>query len=359
MIWFGIRLRRFHLTGVQLIRPDLDRFKSGFIRIASLGRAGARHGALTSRRRGAAAHGGIAHVLKPQRGISREKSREWSRFSLCEAHEIANRSGWGNDRADHGRHSAHHDGRCRCKRSPAIPEIFMLKFYFNGSPNPTKVALFLEEAGLAYDPIAVDTRKGDQFKPEYLAVNPNAKVPAIDDDGAIVFDSNAILLYLAEKTGKFLPAASPNALANKTRAELLSWLMFVATGIGPYSGQAVHFRHFAPKEQNHDYAHNRYQYEGHRHLKIVDDHLATRSYMVGDAYSIVDMALWGWARMAPFAFGDDAFTKYPNLKRLVDEISARPAAARALALKDKFTFKADLDEEARGFMFGHLKTKVA
>ena len=92
----------------------------------------------------------------------------------------------------------------------------MLKFYFNGSPNPTKVALFLEEAGLAYQPIAVDTRKGDQFKPEYLAINPTAKVPAIDDDGAKVFDSNAILLYLAEKTGKFLPA---------NRGELLSWLI--------------------------------------------------------------------------------------------------------------------------------------
>jgi GSH-dependent disulfide-bond oxidoreductase len=230
----------------------------------------------------------------------------------------------------------------------------MLKFYFNGSPNPTKVALFLEEAGLAYQAIAIDTRKGDQFKQEYLAINPNGKVPAIDDDGTIVFDSNAILLYLAEKTGKFLPATSP-----KSRAELLSWLMFVATGLGPYSGQAVHFKHFAPKDQNHDYAHNRYQYEGHRHLKIVDDHLATHRYMVGDSYTIVDIALWGWARMAPFALGDDAFSKYPNLKRLIDEISARPAAARALALKDKFAFKAELDEEARSFMFGHLKSKVA
>jgi GST-like protein len=230
----------------------------------------------------------------------------------------------------------------------------MLKFYFNGSPNPTKVAIFLEESGLSYEAIAIDTRKGDQFKPEYLAINPNGKVPAIDDDGAIVFDSNAILLYLAEKTGKFLPGTSP-----KDRAELLSWLMFVATGIGPYSGQAVHFKHFAPKDQNHDYAHNRYQYEGHRHLKIVDAHLAMRRYMVGDTYSIVDMALWGWARMAPFALGDDALTRYPNLKRLVDEISARPAAARALALKDKFAFKAELDAEAREFMFGHLKAKVA
>ncbi len=230
----------------------------------------------------------------------------------------------------------------------------MLKFYFNGSPNPTKVALFLEESGLTYEPIAIDTRKGDQFKPEFLQINPNGKVPAIDDDGVVVFDSNAILLYLAEKTGKFLPADTP---AN--RAELLSWLMFVATGVGPYSGQAVHFKHFAPKDQDHDYAHNRYQYEGHRHYKIIDDRLATRRYMVGDTYTIVDMALWGWARMAPFAFGDDALTKYPNLKRLIDEITSRPAAQRALALKDKFIFKAELDEDARNIMFGHLKTKVA
>jgi hypothetical protein len=107
----------------------------------------------------------------------------------------------------------------------------MLKFYFSGAPNPNKVALFLEESGLPYEPVPVDTRKGDQFKPEFLAVNPNGKVPAIDDDGVLVFDSNAILLYLAEKTGKFLPANTPN-----NRAQLLSWLMFVATGVGPYSG---------------------------------------------------------------------------------------------------------------------------
>ena len=230
----------------------------------------------------------------------------------------------------------------------------MLKFYFNGSPNPSKVALFLEESGLAYEPVAIDTRKGDQFKPEFLTINPNAKVPAIDDDGVIVFDSNAILLYLAEKTGQFLPA---NTHAN--RAQLLSWLMFVATGIGPYFGQAVHFKHFAPKDQNHDYAHNRYQYEAHRHLKIVDAHLAAQRYMVGDTYTIVDMSLWGWMRMAAFALGDDALASYPNLKRLVEEISARPAAQRALALKDRFTFKAELDDEARGIMFGHLKTQAA
>ena len=223
----------------------------------------------------------------------------------------------------------------------------MIDFYFNGSPNPTKVALFLEEAGLAYTPKPVDTRKGEQFAPAFLAVNPNAKVPAIVDDGTVVFDSNAILLYLAEKTGKFLPPASK-------RGETLSWLMFVATGVGPFSGQAVHFRHFAPEKIA--YANDRYQYEADRHFGILDKRLAGQKYMVGGAYSIVDMDVWGWARMIPFILGDEAVARYPNLKRLVDEISASPAAQRAMALKDKFTFKAELDQEARGHMFKHIKS---
>src|SRR5476649_302517 len=109
----------------------------------------------------------------------------------------------------------------------------MLKFYFSGAPNPMKVALFLEETALPYEPIPVDTRKGDQHKPEFLAINPNAKVPTIVDGDAVVFDSNAILLYLAEKTGKFLSENTP-----KARGELLSWLMFVASGVGPYSGRS-------------------------------------------------------------------------------------------------------------------------
>ena len=230
----------------------------------------------------------------------------------------------------------------------------MLKFYFNGAPNPNKVALFLEESGLPFELVPVDTRKGDQFKPEFLKVNPNSKVPAIDDDGVFMFDSNAILLYLAEKTGKFLP---PNTLQN--RAQLLSWLMFIATGLGPYSGQAVHFKNFAPKDKDLDYALNRYLFEAHRHYKILDDHLAKSRYMVGDTYTIVDMAFWGWARLASFVLGEEGAAKYKNVKRLVDEISARPAAARAIALKDKFVFKTEMDEEAKNIMFGHLKTKAA
>lgn len=221
----------------------------------------------------------------------------------------------------------------------------MLKFYFNGSPNPTKVALFLEESAIPYEPIAVDTRKGQQFDPAFVAVNPNAKVPAIVDGATTVFDSNAILLYLADKHGKFLPPLG-------RRGELLSWLMFVATGIGPYSGQAVHFKHFAPK--GNDYAHTRYQFEAMRHYEVADRHLAKSRYLCGDHYTIADMALWGWVRMAPFVTTDDVWSKVPHLKRLHDEISARPAAARAVALKDKFAFKTELDSEAKQHMFRHL-----
>ena len=228
----------------------------------------------------------------------------------------------------------------------------MLKFYFSGAPNPTKVALFLEEAGLAYEAIPVDTRKGEQHKLEYLAINPNAKVPAIVDGDVTVFDSNAILLYLAEKTGKFLPPKS-----DKLRGELLSWLMFVASGVGPYSGQSVHFRAYAPDKI--DYTVNRYAYEAQRHFGILNARLTKQKYMIGDTYTIVDMDVWGWARLVPTVLGDAAWAKFPHLKRLVDEIGARPAAQRAVALKDKHKFKTEMDDEARRAMFRHLHEKVA
>jgi GSH-dependent disulfide-bond oxidoreductase len=228
----------------------------------------------------------------------------------------------------------------------------MLKFYYSAAPNPTKVALFLEEAGLPYEPIPIDTRKGDQHKPDYLAINPNGKVPAIVDGDVTVFDSNAILLYLAEKTGKFLPPNTP-----KARGELLSWLMFVASGVGPYSGQAVHFRNHAPEKL--PYAINRYMYEAQRHFGILEARLAKQRYMIGDTYTIVDMDVWGWARLMPVVLGEEAWGKFPKLKRLVDEITARPSAARAIALKDKHKFKAEMDDEARHAMFRHLTEKVA
>jgi GST-like protein len=230
----------------------------------------------------------------------------------------------------------------------------MIKFYYSGAPNPMKVALMLEECGLEYEPIPVDTRKGQQHTPEYLAINPNAKVPSIVDGDATVFDSNAILLYLAEKTGKFLPPNTP-----KARGELLSWLMFVASGVGPFAGQSVHFRQYAPEKI--EYALNRYAYEAARHFGILDTRLSKRTYVLGDAYTIVDMAVWGWARLIPTALGEQAWAKFPNLKRLIDEISAREPAKRALSIKDrhKHAFKTEFDDEAKKAMFRHFEVKVA
>ena len=228
----------------------------------------------------------------------------------------------------------------------------MIKFYYSLAPNPMKVALFLEEAGLEYEAIPVDTRKGDQHAPEFTKLNPNNKVPVIVDGDATVFDSNAILLYLGEKTGQFMPDDSL-----KARGELYSWLMFVASGIGPYSGQSVHMRHFAPEPK--DYAVKRYLFEAQRHYGIVNDRLGQHEWMLGSEYTIVDMALWGWARMVPFVVGaspQDAsvWQQFPHLKRFMDAVSARPAVARAEAIKTRHAFKAEFDEEAKKHMFKHI-----
>jgi GST-like protein len=227
----------------------------------------------------------------------------------------------------------------------------MLKFYYHPSPNPAKVALFLEESGLPYELMPVDVRKGEQHLPDYLAINPNGKTPALVDGDAVVFDSNAILLYLAVKTGKFLPRNE-----SEIRAQMYSWLLFVATGIGPFSGQAVHFRHFAPEPKT--YALNRYDFEAWRHWRLVNEHLAHRTYMVGDEYTIVDMALWGWARAVPMILGPDASNELPHVKRLLDLVSDRPAARRAEALANARDFKDDMDQVAMDAMYPHNRPPV-
>ena len=218
----------------------------------------------------------------------------------------------------------------------------MLKFYYSLAPNPMKVALFLEEAGLPYEAIPVDTRKGEQHTPALTALNPNAKVPVIVDGASIVFDSNAILLYLADKSGQFLPAP-------QDRGASLSWLMFVASGIGPFTGQYVHFKHYAPEPN--PYALNRYDFEAWRHWKILDAHLAGRQWMLSDRYTLLDMAVWGWARAIPFALGAEAWQQLPHVKRLFDTVNERPAAQRAAAIKDRHAFKAEMDDDARRAMF--------
>ena len=223
----------------------------------------------------------------------------------------------------------------------------MLKFFYNTAPNPMKIALLLEELGLSYEAIPVDTRQGQQFATEFVAINPNAKVPAIVDGDITVFDSNAILLFLADREKQFicLDMASPE------RAETLSWLMFIASGIGPFSGQSVHFRHVAPEPKT--YALNRYDYEANRHWKILEKHLSERTFMVGEQYTVVDMAFWGWARMLPYVLGtgDATWTEYPHVKRLLDQINARPAAQGAETLKSRHSFKAEMDADARKFLF--------
>ena len=133
--------------------------------------------------------------------------------------------------------------------------------------------------------------------------------------------------------------------------------MFVATGVGPYSGQAVHFKHFAPEKI--DYAHNRYQFEAQRHFGILNDHLANRRYMVGDTYTIVDMDVWGWARMIALRAGRGRGREISQRQAAGRRDLGTPGGGKAIALKDNFKFKAEMDDEARGNMFRHLKVKAA
>jgi GST-like protein len=233
----------------------------------------------------------------------------------------------------------------------------MIRFYFHPTPNPAKVALLLEELGLSYEVVPVETAKGEQHRPEFRAINPNGKVPAIvDTEGpggkpARVFDSNAILLYVAEKAGKFLGTPAD-------RPELLSWLMFIATGVGPFSGQAVHFQHAAPEKL--PYAINRYRREIERHYQVLDDHLKGRDWIVGKDYTIADMSAWGWLDRAArvLANPDDPLKDFPNLKRLMAMVNARPAAARARAVGSDHAFKQSGDEESKRALFPSNYPKV-
>ena len=218
----------------------------------------------------------------------------------------------------------------------------MIKFYFHPGPNPMKIALFLEETGLEFELVPVDTLKGEQHSAEFKAINPNSKTPAIEDNGVRVFDSNAILLYLADKTGQL--AATP-----ENRGELLSWLMFVATGLGPYSGQCVHFTHHAPEKI--DYATNRYLRETQRHYQVLDAHLDNREFIVGDELSIVDIAAWGWVDKISYVLGQDALATYPNVQRWFNSINNRPAVERARNMGKDIQFKAEFDEDAKRAFF--------
>ena len=234
----------------------------------------------------------------------------------------------------------------------------MIQFYFHPTPNPAKVALFLEEAALPYEIVPVDTSKGEQHLPAFRKINPNGKVPAIvDTDGpggnaARVFDSSAILLYLGEKTGRLIGSPAD-------RPELLSWLFFIATGIGPFSGQAVHFQHAAPEKFG--YAVNRYRREIERHYEVLDKHLKGRVFIVGKEYSIADISAWGWLDRAPRVLpGDgDPLAAFPNLQRWFRAIDSRPAVAKARAVGKDHAFKKEVDEETRRALFPSNYPKLA
>jgi GSH-dependent disulfide-bond oxidoreductase len=226
----------------------------------------------------------------------------------------------------------------------------MIRFYFHPTPNPAKVALFLEEAGLAYETVPVDTSRGEQHQPAFRAINPNGKVPAIvDTEGpggheAQVFDSSAILVYLGDKTRKFM--GTP-----EDRPELLSWMFFIASGLGPFSGQAVHFQFAAPEGL--DYARTRYRREAERHYQVLEDHLAGRAFIVGEGYTIADMSAWGWIDRAARVMkgAADPLAAFPNIARWFKAIDARPAVARARAVGRDHAFKKEVDEETRRALF--------
>ena len=195
----------------------------------------------------------------------------------------------------------------------------MIKLYYHPSPNPAKVALFLEEAQLPYEIVPIDTRKGEQHAPAFLKINPNAKTPALVDGDVTVFDSTAILFYLAEKTGLFLPAET------KARSEVIQWLMWQMGGLGPMQGQANVFHRYFPERIAS--VTQRYQDETKRLFGVMDRRLADRPFLAGD-YSIADMACLPWVRQHDWS--GVSIDDLPNLKRWLAEVSARPAVIRGL-----------------------------
>jgi GST-like protein len=200
----------------------------------------------------------------------------------------------------------------------------MIDLYALTSPNVQKIYIMLEETKLPYREHFIDVWKGEQYSPDFIKINPNSKIPAIvDHDGKpyTVVKSGAILMYLAEKTGQFLPKDTAK------KYDVLQWLMIQLTGIGPMFGQRVHFRRFAPP--GNDYAVTRYGTEVQRLYDLFEERLATRPYICGDEYTIADIATFPWLRNSTLM--DIDISNRPNLKRYIDTISARPAVKAALA----------------------------
>ncbi|MFA7431511.1 MAG: glutathione binding-like protein [Rhodospirillaceae bacterium] len=205
----------------------------------------------------------------------------------------------------------------------------MITLYTARTPNGRKVSIMLEELGLPYTVKPIDIGRGDQFTTEYLAINPNNKIPAIiDSDGPggapiTLFESGAILIYLADKTQSPLLPTEPHA-----RYTVLQWLMFQMGGVGPMLGQCHHFRRFAPEQV--PYAIDRYTKETARIYKVMEGQLAQHDFLAGDAYSIADVATFPWVEHYEWQGID--LDDYPNVARWYDALSTRPAVARGMAV---------------------------
>lgn len=224
----------------------------------------------------------------------------------------------------------------------------MIDLYSWPTPNGQKVHIALEELGLPYNVNAIDIGAGDQFRPEFLALNPNHRIPAIvDEDGPggrfPLFESGAILIYLAEKAGRLIPGEAG------ARYTCLQWLMFQMAGVGPMFGQANHFANYAPDKI--PYAIDRYRNETHRLLRVLNTRLGQAHYLAGSEYSIADIATFPWIRSA-VSSGGVALTETPEVQRWMDSVAARPAVERGLAVLADRRRQGPMSDQQRDILFG-------
>src|SRR6476469_4007446 len=230
----------------------------------------------------------------------------------------------------------------------------MIELYYWTTPNGHKITLFLEETGLPYELVPINIGKGDQFKPEFLQIAPNNRIPAIIDrdpagggEPISVFESGAILLYLAEKTSKFIPADL------RGRVETLQWLFWQMCGLGPMAGQNHHFNQYAPEKI--PYAINRYVNETARLYAVLNKRLSDREFVAGE-YSIADMAIYPW--IVPYAMQGQKLEDFPNLQRWFTAIQARPATIRAYEKAEAFKAEALSIEQSRELLFNQSANTV-
>jgi GST-like protein len=231
----------------------------------------------------------------------------------------------------------------------------MIDLHYWPTPNGHKITLFLEEADLPYTVHPVDIGAGDQFKPEFLKISPNNKMPAIVDrdpqDGGepiSVFESGAILAYLANKTGRFVPADT------RGRTEVSQWLHWQIGGLGPMTGQYGHFHVYAPEDL--PYARDRYQREALRLLGVLDKRLEGREFVAADLYSIADMAIYPWIN--PYTKAPLDMEPFANVRRWHAAIERRPATQRAYAVGEQHRVERELTPEVRKNLFGTPSTNA-